>query len=233
MASANGEYLLLRRLAAFDELDDDLLDRIAARAETESVPEGTILFSRGETPRALYVLLEGQVALSSTAGNGASTVIEVLQPVDVFVLASVLLDAPYLMSATTIDPCRLLCIPAAELRRTIAGEPRLAMAMMASLSSHYRMLVRQVADLKLRSAAQRLGCYLLALAETQPESNRVSLSFDKKLLASRLGTRPEHLSRAFATLREYGVSTRGSTVVLRDPDKLAAFAAPDDLPGPP
>jgi CRP/FNR family transcriptional activator FtrB len=107
------------------------------------------------------------------------------------------------------------------------------MAMMASLSSHYRMLVRQVADLKLRSAAQRLGCYLLALAETQPESNRVSLSFDKKLLASRLGTRPEHLSRAFATLREYGVSTRGSTVVLRDPDKLAAFATPDDLPGPP
>jgi CRP/FNR family transcriptional activator FtrB len=91
------------------------------------------------------------------------------------------------------------------------------------------MIVRQVKDLKLRSSTQRLGCYLLALAREQNVEGEFRLPYDKRLLAGRLGMTPENLSRAFASLREYGVETHGSRVALHNPAALEAFAAPDFL----
>jgi CRP/FNR family transcriptional activator FtrB len=90
-------------------------------------------------------------------------------------------------------------------------------------------LVRQVCDLKLRTTAQRLGCYLLALS-TDPSANTASLRlpFDKRLLAARLGCRQENLSRAFAALRNQGVETHGSRVILHDIARLRDYSEPDD-----
>jgi CRP/FNR family transcriptional regulator, transcriptional activator FtrB len=232
MTTRTPELQLLRQIAIFEEIDDAALTRIAESGTCEELSPDTVLFERGERPRCLHILLRGQVALSASAPNGASTVIEILRPIDHFVLASALLDVPYLMSARTIDACRVICLPAAGLRAVLEGEPRLAMAMMASLSQHYRQLVRQIADLKLRTAAQRLGCYLLALSEAQEGRDRLYLTIDKRLLAARLGATPEHLSRAFATLRDHGVSTRGSTVTLHDRASLATFAVPDEVAEP-
>jgi CRP/FNR family transcriptional activator FtrB len=223
---------LLRQLAVFAEIDEAALVRIAETGICEEVPAGTMLFERGERPRYLNILLRGQAALLASTANGATTVIEIVKPVDHFVLASVLLDVPHLMSGRTIDACRILRLPADDLRALLESEPRLAMAMTASLSQHYRQLVRQVADLKLRTAAQRLGCYLLALAQAQNGGEQVNLTIDKRLLAARLGATPEHLSRAFATLRDHGVSTHGARITLHDRAKLAAFAVPDEISEP-
>jgi CRP/FNR family transcriptional activator FtrB len=90
-------------------------------------------------------------------------------------------------------------------------------------------MVRQVCDLKLRTTAQRLGCYLLDLSK-EPADNTVSfrLPFDKRLLAARLGCRQENLSRAFAALRTMGVETHGARVILHDIARLRNYAAPND-----
>ena len=67
--------------------------------------------------------------------------------------------------------------------------------------------------------------YLLALLGECRPGTEVRLPYDKRLLAARLGTRAEHLSRAFAALRAYGVTTHGAQVAIADPAQLATFAA--------
>ena len=217
----------LQSIPAFADLNERMLERISSIGTVTRVPPATQLFRQGEQPVSLYILLEGQVPLTGVAPDGARAVVEVLKPVDMFILAAVLTDAPYLMSAETIDEARLMLIAAQELRGLIEHDPKLAMHMLASVSMQYRMLVRQVKDLKLRSAAQRLGCFLLALAGEQKGRGRVVLPYDKRLLAARLRTTPEHLSRAFATLRSHGVEVRGMAVEMTDLAKLGAFAGPD------
>lgn len=219
----------LRDVPIFADLPEATLARIAGIGELSAAPAGTELFRQGEQPRVLHVLLEGQVALGGAASDGSAAIVEVVTPVDMFILAAVLTDAPYLMSARTIAPARLLQIPAAGLRDLIASQPRLALRMLASLSLQYRKMVRQVKDLKLRSAAQRLGCFLLALASEGGGDARVVLPYDKQLLAARLGTSPEHLSRAFAALRAHGVEVSGMTVRIGDLKALTAFSAPDEV----
>jgi CRP/FNR family transcriptional activator FtrB len=214
----------------FERLDATLLERIDAISEPVAVDGDAVLSHQGAMPDFLHILLEGQVALTSTAADGTTALVEVIHPPGHFVLASVLADLPNMMTARTVTRARLLAIEAAGLRRLVETEPSLANTLLRSVSREFRTMVRQVRDLKLRTAAQRLGCYLLARVNGS-EGIRADfrLPFDKGLLAARLGCRQENLSRAFAALRAYGVETHGSRVILHDIPRLKVLAVPDDL----
>lgn len=221
------EKQLVRRLSFFEHVPDEAVDELLKGALVQQFPSETILFHQGERPDFLHVLLEGQVGLLGVGTDGKETVVEFMNPVESFILAAVLTDAPYLMSAKVIDRARVLLLPAAPLREQVNTNARLAADMLASLAKHYRMLVRQVKDLKLRSSTQRLGCYLLALAEQSESGSSVTLPVDKRLLAARLGMTPENLSRAFSNLRPVGVRTSGQTVTIGDIEALRDLCRPD------
>ncbi len=221
---------LIGTLPLFERLDPSLRLRIEAVSETIAVGANHVLSHQGAMPKCLHVLLEGQVALSSTAADGTTALVEVLHPPDHFVLASVLSRLPYLMTARTVGPSRLVAIDAEGLLDIVECEAAVANVLLHSVSREFRTMVCQVRDLKLRTAAQRLGCYLLArVKHGTAEQAEFRLPFDKGLLAARLGCRQENLSRAFATLRAYGVETHGARVILHDIPRLKALVVPDDL----
>ena len=153
---------LIGTVPLFERLDASLRTRIEAITELMAAEPGQVLLHQGALPEFLYILLEGQVALSSTAADGTTALVEVLHPIDHFVLASVMTRLPYLMAARTVTQCRLLAVHADGLLDLVEHEAPLANALLRSVSREFRTMVRQVRDLKLRTAAQRLGCYLLA-----------------------------------------------------------------------
>jgi CRP/FNR family transcriptional activator FtrB len=223
----------LRVVPMFERLDADLLGRINDITGLVEVAPGTELCRQGALPERLHILLDGQVALRGAAPDGTSAVMEVVHPIAHFVLAAVLTDLPYLMSANAVTPSRLLELDAAAVCALLEQAPPLALALMRAEAQDFRTMVRQVRDLKLRSAAQRLGCYLLALVpDPTAQTAELRLPFDKGLLAARLGCRQENLSRAFASLRAHGVETHGARVLLHDIARLREFAVPDDLADP-
>ncbi len=220
---------LIGTVPLFEALAPSIQKRIEAIACVASADPGRVLSHQGAMPEVLHILLDGQVALSSTAADGTTALVEVLHSVDHFVLASVLARLPYLMTARTVTRCRLLEIDANALLELVEEEASLANALLRVVSREFRSMVRQVRDLKLRTAAQRLGCYLLAcVKDANVEQAEFRLPFDKGLLAARLGCRQENLSRAFASLRACGVETHGSRVILHDIPKLRALAVPDE-----
>lgn len=224
------DSVTLRQITIFRNLEDSVLERLAEIGEVILVQDGSFLCKQGEIADRLHILLEGQVALSNTAPNGTSAVVEVVPPGGHFVLATVLANLPYLLNASAISTARLIVFPASDLRRMIQELPSLATAFMLAEAHDFQNLVRQVCDLKLRTTAQRLGCYLLSLSR-EPAGNTANLKlpFDKRLLAARLGCRQENLSRAFAALRSFGVETHGSRVILHDISSLRVYAEPDDF----
>lgn len=217
---------LVRSLPMFAKVTDAQLSALVARGSLQRYPRGTLLFNEGEQADFLMVLLEGGVELFARDQDDNEAVVDILFPVDSFILAAALTGAPYLMSARTLVPSRVLLLEAGAFRRAVAADPDLSTPVMAELAQHFRRLVRQIKDLKLRTGVQRLGCYVLALAGTADE---VVLPFDKRILASRLGMTAENLSRAFSTLREQGLSVQGSRLVIQDRARLTAFSRPAPL----
>jgi CRP/FNR family transcriptional regulator, transcriptional activator FtrB len=221
---------LIGTVPLFERLDLSLRNEVEAISELVTAETDDVLSLQGTMPKYLHILLEGQVALTSTAADGTTAVVEVVHPVGHFVLASVLAELPYLITARAVARSRLLAVDATALLELVKRDPSLANSLLRSVSREFRTMVRQVRDLKLRTAAQRLGCYLLArVKDGEATQADFRLPFDKSLLAARLGCRQENLSRAFAALRTYGVETHGSRVILHDIPRLTALAVPDDL----
>ncbi len=220
----------LNSFPLFSGLEPQCLLHVTADAAVLRPGRGEVIFHQGEEARFLHVLLQGQVGLLGGIGDGEETVVEILKPGEIFIPAAVLTRRPYLMAAVALQPCRILALPAERLRRDIRANPDLAVAMLTSLSTYYRSLVREVKDLKLKSAAQRLAMYLTALTPRRHGPAMVHLPHSKGVIAARVGVRAETLSRAFAALKSEGVSVSGSLVNIRDTAHLAGFCNEGDDP---
>lgn len=220
------DLTLVRNIPIFAKVTEDQLSGLVAGGSLQRYPRGTLLFNEGEQADFLMVLLEGGVELFARDQDGNEAVVDILFPVDSFILAAALTGAPYLMSARTLVPSRILLLETGAFRRAVAADPDLSTPVMAELAQHFRRLVRQIKDLKLRTGVQRLGCYVLALAG---EAGEVTLPFDKRTLASRLGMTAENLSRAFSALRDHGLAVQGGRLIIQDRDRLVAFSRPAPL----
>ncbi len=212
--------------ARMEERERELLEGHIYERE---LPQGRYLFREGGLAENLYVLVEGTIQMTahSSTDNRQETVMEILYPGDTFLLAAVLSQKPYLMSAQAMEDCRVLAIPSEILIQLILTEGNFALNLLSSLSEQFRSMVRQVKDLRLRSSAQRAAAFLLELAQEEGR-NEITLPHSKRLLASRLGMTPERLSRTFATLREHGVEVRGSHIRIHSPAKLRKFCGFDE-----
>jgi CRP/FNR family transcriptional regulator, transcriptional activator FtrB len=220
---------LLKSLPAFADFDEAALAALANGAGFHHIGAGVTLYRAGDRPDRLLIVRAGLISLVSGEDDRAAAV-EFVGPSGFLGAAAVLLDQPCVTSAYTMTPAEFVSLPAARLRGVVAAEPRLAAARLSVLSQKCRSFMRQVAGLKRRSASQRLGCYILELARHQGGGPIVVLPCEKRTLSSFLGMTPEHLSRAFNTLRQNGVRTGHSrTVEITDRAKLELYAAPDRI----
>ena len=216
---------MLRVVRGFEELASPILARVASVGNLAEVPQGEVLFRQGAVPESLYVLLEGRVSLTGTAADASTAVIDILGPNSSFVLANALTGEPYQVGAEVVAHSTVIRIPVTSIRTVVSEQPTAAMAMMRAISAELSAMTRQIVDLKVRIAAQRLGAYLLTLLEDPAAgTGQFRLPVNKGLLASWLGCRAENLSRAFVALRAYGVETHGSHVLLHDVARLRAYA---------
>jgi hypothetical protein len=85
-------------------------------------PAGVKLASEGKPPNFFYVLVEGRIELLGIA-DGKDTTIKIVEPVATFLLAVVVMDAAFLTSARTFEPCRVLMIPASNVRHSLLANP--------------------------------------------------------------------------------------------------------------
>jgi CRP/FNR family transcriptional activator FtrB len=214
------------------ELPDAVMTGLAAISKIVEAPADVEICRQGAQADELIIVLQGQLAGFSTAANGTTAVVEVIRSGETLGLATVLARLPRLLGVRTVTPSRFLSIGAEGLLLLVEQEPALVTALLRAEANEFHALVRQVCDLKLRTTAQRLGCYLLALStEQKANTTAMRLPFDKRLLAARLGCRQENLSRAFAALRDFGVETHGARVILHDIASLKAYSEPDEAFG--
>ncbi len=103
-------------------------------------------------------------------------------------------------------------------------QPQLAFDMLAAASMRLRQLVDEIEHLKARSAPQRIAEFFVRQAAESSGPARIALPYEKALIASRLGMKPESFSRALGKLVDLGVVVERESVSIADVARLAAFA---------
>lgn len=222
-------YLSPEDLPVFCGLSSSIRDELLRSAIQHSVADGTVLFEQGDAPNFQIVAMSGSAQLFGRSTAGREVLIEVVRAPDLIIPAAVVTGEPYLMQARVPERSRFLLIQAAVFREAVASDPLLAHVVIGSLAQQFRRMVRQVKNLKLRSSAERVGCYILALAARQGTPGRVMLPYGKSLIASELGITRESFSRALTGLEKSGIRVEGQTIIIVDRVRLAAECGPDSL----
>lgn len=224
-----GEKPEIARLPLFRDMAEEQRERIFSGSFLQVFPPQLVLFELGQHADFLHVLVDGLVELHAH-GAGRDTTMRIVEPVSSFILAAVVTDMPYLMSARTLESSRILLVPAALVREVIKQDGALMQATMLELALGYRDMVKALTDMKLRQSAERLGNLILLQDLRQGGSGTIRLKAEKRLLASLLGMTPENLSRAFNVLAGHGVSVEGPLVRITDRAALGSFSRPDPVP---
>src|SRR3990167_7470886 len=149
-------------------------------------PPQLTLFAAGQQSDFLYVLVDGLVELYAVSA-GRETTMRIVEPVTSFILAAVVSDMPFLMSARTLMSSRVMLVPAALMREVIKQDAALMQATMQELAIGYRGLVRALTDMKLRQSGERLGNYLLEQSARLGDPVAFELNGEKRVLASQIG----------------------------------------------
>jgi len=210
-------------LDLFRDMSDARFEGLMNAAFLQRFPERVILVQEGDPADFLHVVIDGSVELFATLEKRESTM-TVLSPISTFILAAVLKDAVYLMSARTRTPSRILMIPSQNVRNAMAEDDAFARSIVNELASCYRGVVRNHKNLKLRTGVERLASYLAHQHFRQGANGKLVLPIDKKTLASMLGMTPENLSRAFSTLRRNGVGVAGPDITIESAESLNSIA---------
>lgn len=214
----------VRCLPLFSGLSDATFDILMTASYDQVFPARVTLIEEGSSPDFLYVLVEGLVQLHCSSPD-RDIPMEFLRPVSAFILAANILQAPYLMSARTLERSRVLLIPSANLQNALASDARFAVNAMQALATSYRSAIRHTKNLKLRDARQKIAAYLLSQSEIEGKKLGFSLPIEKRALAAYLGMTPENLSRSMKSLEKYGCKFDGKLVIITDVDRLERLAS--------
>lgn len=219
---------IVRDLSLFADMASDNFETMMEASYLQTFPAHVELIREGDPADFLYIVVEGSVELFAKS-NGREATMGNVRPVGAFILAAVLKDAVYLMSARTSQRSKLLMIPSENIRDAFDKDDAFARSIVVQLANCYRGVVKEYKDLKLRTAVERLANRLLRYNRNQGASGSIELHHDKRKLASLLGMTPENLSRAFNTLKPYGVQVDGAKIHLSDLPALEVLAKPNEL----
>jgi CRP/FNR family transcriptional activator FtrB len=140
-------------------------------------------------------------------------------------LSEILLERPYGVGVDLIEDSRVVLLPAERCRNAVNGNPAVARAFATTLARQLGGTLNQIRELKTLTAAQRLAAYILESMNGMPEgSTRVTLPFDRRVIAGLLGMAPESLSRALRELKKVGVEGRGRQLRIAAVERLRRYA---------
>lgn len=216
----------LKKIDLFAPLPEASLERLANISGLQRFSNHGFLFREGEEPDFIYCLVEGGIVLVGGA-DGHEAVIEFFGPGESVLLPAALLAKPYLVSARATSDGQALLIPAAKLRELVSEDTALAFQCTRVLSCGWQALIGQIKEIKTHGATERLAHFLISQSQSKQGATTLVLPGMKKEVATRLGIKPETLSRTLKKLREYGVDTDGDTIRIASLERLAALLSAD------
>ena len=217
---------VLRNCQLFIGLPAQDLEKIAAVAVPKSLEKGEFLFHEREQAHGFYAVQSGAVNVHRVSATGKEQIIHIFRPGETFAEAALATEHGYPADARAVEPSQVLLIQKNGFLDLLRRQPELALRMLASMSTHLRVLVSQLEDLALKDVETRLANWLVKRCHNPKSSQPVTieLSITKRVLAAELGTVSETLSRTLAKLRKQKLlNVAGKKIMIFCPSKLDAL----------
>ena len=206
--------------ALLSALSPQVRDCLLSRARYRTLSGGETLSIQGEAAGTLKIVVEGWIKLYKLSEDGHEAVLSTLGRGESFDEVPAMMGSACTHGAEAVTNCKILLLDLNDICSCNNARAEISMAVMSAAQGHLDRFSTQIESLKVKTAACRLGEYLLGLVDQNNGANHVDLPFGKVVLAGLLGIKPESLSRAFSRLKAVGVQSAMREVRIEDTHAL-------------
>jgi CRP-like cAMP-binding protein len=215
--------VLLRSQPIFSGVEPAAIARLAAGAIRRPLARGEKLFSKGDLPTGMYIVIYGSVRLISPSPRG-DRLTSVARPGKSFGEPIMFLNRPAVVHAIAAEDSLVLHLPREAVLAEIRSNPAFALHIIGTLSQRLEGLVRQQEAQATGGGRERLIRYLAHQAPTAAP-HVVVLPSTKASIASQLLVTPVHFSRLLRELSDDGLLViDGRRVTIPDLARLERAA---------
>ena len=194
---------LLGNSAFFADTPSDVLALIAASGETKNLQRGDVLFSEGDTPDSMYIVLSGRIAIA--IGNqpidSRESVLALMERGDLFGELALLDNGKRSAMARAIEPSSVLQISYSVVRQQLQLNPTMLWGVTKLLASRLRIMDEVLSDSVFLDVTGRTAKRLLELSSGKDE---FVLPITQEELAGMVGASRERVNKAIASFIRLG-----------------------------
>ncbi|TLM73642.1 MAG: Crp/Fnr family transcriptional regulator [Actinobacteria bacterium] len=218
-ASRNEESIVakLRSIPMFADLGHEDLDTLAGMVTLRQLPKGAFVITQNERGASMFLLVSGRVKVSLASPGGKELALNYLEAPAHFGEMSLVDAEPRSADVIAVTEVEVLSLDAKDLSDAIRVQPRLALALIATLSRRLRHTNARLEDMAFHDATHRVLRVLLNVATASYEARGVPViaGLTHYEIATLAGTSRETASRIISALARDGVvATKGRRIVV-------------------
>ncbi|MEJ2503094.1 MAG: cyclic nucleotide-binding domain-containing protein [Gemmatimonadota bacterium] len=153
--------VLLRRIPLFAELPEDAMERLCQAAHRSRYPAGATLIQEGTPGDGLYVVVHGELEVSTRQAGGEELVLARRGPGEVLGEMSLLERAPRTATVRATVDTDVVVLPPEAFQRLLANRPEIAARILTTMATRLRSTE---ASLMTREKLASLGTLAAGLA---------------------------------------------------------------------
>ena len=214
----------LRQLPFFAGVPDEALAVLAARCRWHVCAPGEMVVDCGDPTDEVFFVAEGAVRVVVRTAFGSESILNDLPAGSFFGELAAIDGIPRSANVTALQRTRVCAVPGPAFMEVALNSPAAGLRLLRTLASRLRAKDERLLESTALPVRQQLMAELLRLSRDRGGGERVlSPPPQQEVLAKRIGTRRETVSREMAAMHRAGLLTRdGRAIVLHRPEALQA-----------
>lgn len=225
-----GPFQLAANAELFAGLERPALESIMASSATVHLSPGATLFSQGDSPKLLFLVLAGRIKVSLVTEDGTPITLRFMSVGDIVGCAAVFQRIPYPATATAPAEARLASWTAAQVEEMVRRHEVVARNALAIMGGRAAEFLQRFQEAVAERVEQRIARALLREQERAPAGEKdtpspPSIALSRQELADLSGATLYTTSRILSAWTRRGMIDGGrGRIVIRDLAALAAVA---------
>lgn len=192
---------LLGQVELFGGFTPEEAARVGTAAQRLKLQRGDVIFSEDDEGNALYVVVNGRIAIAAQSIDRRESVMALMERGDLFGEMALFDGLGRSAQARALEPSELICIPYEPLRQIYAGRPALLWGVVKLLAGRLRSTDAALADSVFLDVTGRTAKRMLELAG---ENDEFALPITQEELAGMVGASRERVNKAIASFIRLG-----------------------------
>jgi len=171
----------LKTIPIFSKLDEAELDLIYRSMGKRTYPPNTIIFSEGDVPDGLYLVIRGRVKISLLDENGREITLSTLKGGSFFGEMALFDESPRSAGVETLEETDFLILKKSHFLEMIEKSPSIARNILKEMSGRLREADDKIRNLALYDVAGRLARVLIDIAKKEGVISKMASLLSRKM----------------------------------------------------